>query len=94
MTVGEKIKYFRNQYNVAQRQLAESTGICISLIKKYETNRTIPNLHHLKQIAKFFGIVPEMLDDEKCDITSKKAIQKWCNRQINKYEYLKNAFSI
>ena len=94
MTVGEKIKYFRNQYNVTQNQLAESTGICISLIKKYETNRAIPKLHHLKQIAKFFGIVPEMLYDERCDITSKKAIRKWCNRQINKYEHLKNAFSI
>ena len=94
MTVGEKIKYFRNQYNVTQNQLAESTGICISLIKKYETNRAIPKLHHLKQSAKFFGNVPEMLYDERCDITSKKAIQKWCNRQINKYEHLKNAFSI
>ena len=56
MTIGEKIRYFRKKLNITQGQLAEKSGIHPVSIRKYETNKTIPQSPHIDKIAAALGV--------------------------------------
>lgn len=56
MTIGEKIKYFRNRTGITQSKLAELSGIHPVSIRKYETNRMIPGVEVLNRIAKALNV--------------------------------------
>ena len=56
MTPGEKIKYIRKQLNITQDDLHIQTGINLTTIKKYETNRVQPLPPQIDRIAKAFNI--------------------------------------
>lgn len=51
MTIGEKIKYFREKQGMTQAKLAESTGIHPVSIRKYETNKMVPQEQQIERIA-------------------------------------------
>ncbi|MFT9077900.1 helix-turn-helix domain-containing protein, partial [Ethanoligenens sp.] len=51
MTIGEKIRYFREQRGITQGRLAEVTGIHPVSIRKYETNKMQPQPPQIERIA-------------------------------------------
>ena len=51
MTLGEKIKYYRNFRQMTQKQLGDETGIHEVAIRKYELDKTIPRKEQLEKIA-------------------------------------------
>jgi len=56
MTIGEKIKTARTEKKITQKQLAESLGLTIATIKKYEKGDRTPRPETLKQLEKILGI--------------------------------------
>lgn len=65
MTVGEKLRYFRQSQGISLRILEEMTGIHEQTIKQYELGYRRPKLEQLKKLADGLGIsVIEFLDIE------------------------------
>ena len=56
MTIGEKIKYFRTRIGITQAKLAELSGIHPVSIRKYETNKMVPQSPQIDRIAEALGI--------------------------------------
>ena len=56
MTIGEKIKYFRTRIGITQAKLAELSGIHPVSIRKYETNKMVPQVPQIDRIAEALGI--------------------------------------
>ncbi len=56
MTIGEKIRYFRTQAGITQSKLAELSGIHPVSIRKYETNKMIPQAQQIDKIAEALGV--------------------------------------
>ena len=56
MTIGEKIKYFRTRIGITQAKLAELSGIHPVSIRKYETNKMVPQAQQIGRIAEALGI--------------------------------------
>lgn len=52
MTIGEKIKYLRNKLNITQSSLANKANIHPVSIRKYETNKMIPQPMQIEKLAK------------------------------------------
>lgn len=58
MTIGKKIKYIRNLYHMSSAELAEKTGIHPVSIRKYETDKMIPQQAQIDRIAAAFLLSP------------------------------------
>lgn len=58
MTIGEKIKYFRNCIGITQGKLAELSGIHPVSIRKYETNKMVPQTPHIIKLAEALNVSP------------------------------------
>lgn len=56
MTIGEKIKYFRTRIGITQGKLAELSGIHPVSIRKYETNKMLPQSAQIDKIAASLGV--------------------------------------
>lgn len=56
MTIGEKIRYFRTRMGITQAKLAELSGIHPVSIRKYETNKMIPQSQQIDRIAEALGV--------------------------------------
>ena len=56
MTIGEKKKYFRTRIGITQAKLAELSGIHPVSIRKYETNKMIPQAQQIDRIAEALGV--------------------------------------
>ena len=63
MTLGEKIRYYREQLGITQGKLAELTGIHPVSIQKYETNKMQPQPTQIERIATALGISYNALND-------------------------------
>ncbi len=63
-TVGEKIKQIREMKKVSIEELAERSGMEISLIQKIEQDKNVPSLAPLIKIARALGVrLGTFLDD-------------------------------
>lgn len=62
MTIGEKIRYFREQRDITQKRLAEVTGIHPVSIRKYETNKMQPLPPQIDRIADALSISSNALN--------------------------------
>ena len=56
MTIGEKIKYFRKRIGITQAKLAELSGIHPVSIRKYETNKMVPQAAQIDRRAEALGV--------------------------------------
>ena len=56
MTIGEKIKYFRKRIDITQSKLAELSGIHPVSIRKYETNKMMPQALQIDRLAEALGV--------------------------------------
>ena len=53
---GDKLKKLREEVGITQSQLAKKTKVSRSAVAQYETNRQMPDLASLKDIADFFDV--------------------------------------
>ena len=67
MTVGEKIKKFRTEKKLSQKQLAMMVGISEPAIRNYELGNRQPSVKQLEYIAGALGISPFALSDPDLD---------------------------
>ena len=58
MTIGEKIKYVRKLYHMSSAELAERAGIHPVSIRKYESNKMIPQSAQIERLAAAFHLSP------------------------------------
>lgn len=63
MTVGEKIKTFRNIRGISQNMLGEMAGIDGTTIRKYELGSRNPKLDQLLKIANALGVSINVFTD-------------------------------
>lgn len=64
MNIGEKLKEGRKKAGLSQEQLAEKLCVSRQAITKWESNRGIPDVSNIKNIAKLFGVsIDYLLDD-------------------------------
>ncbi|MCT4542819.1 MAG: helix-turn-helix domain-containing protein [Vallitalea sp.] len=70
MTLGERIKYLRNERGLYQRDLANVLDIAVTTISGYERDDRRPNPETLKQIADFFGVTVDYLLGEENSVDS------------------------
>ena len=63
MTVGEKIRKFRKEQGLTQKQLAESSGISSVTVQQYETEKRIPKHENLQKISNSLNINILCFDD-------------------------------
>ena len=71
MNLGEKIRRFREEQNMTQKDIAEILEVEPGTISKYETGMIEPNIESLKRLAETFNITVDELikDEEKSDVT-------------------------
>ncbi len=69
MTLGKKIKHFRNALNNTQQKLSSLTKIHNVTIKKYETDALVPLPKQINRIAEALNISPEELTYDNPKIT-------------------------
>lgn len=65
MTLGEKLKDIRKRFGLSQEQLAEIMNVSRQAITKWETDKGMPDVLNLQELAKVFGVtVDYFLNDE------------------------------
>ena len=71
MNIGERIKKYREEYQMTQKDIAEILEVEPGTISKYETGMIEPNIESIKRLADTFGItIDELLkDEEKFDVS-------------------------
>ena len=62
MTIGEKIKYVRKLYHMSSAELAERTGIHPVSIRKYESNKMVPQSAQIERLAAAFYLSPAIFN--------------------------------
>ena len=65
MTIGEKIKFLRQQKSITQVQLAKNLNLSQQAISHYETGRAIPSIDVLKVLADYFGVTVDYFLTDK-----------------------------
>lgn len=60
-TIGERIKFLRDEFAITQKELADATGIQRGNLSHYEKNKTKPSSDAIIAIAKFFGVTTDWL---------------------------------
>ncbi len=77
MSLGERIRQFRAERGLQQRQLAEKADLTPSMVSQIESERLTPSLHTLGKIAAALGVSIASLFDQKpqgrVQVTRKKA---------------------
>lgn len=56
MTIGERIKYYRNQKGITQEHLANELYISNQAVSKWERNASLPDVSLIAKIASILGI--------------------------------------
>jgi len=77
VSLGERIRQFRAERGLQQRQLAEKADLTPSMVSQIESGRLTPSLHTLGKIAPALGVSIASLFDQKpqgrVQVTRKKA---------------------
>ncbi len=58
MTIGKKIKYIRKLYHMSSTELAQRSGIHPVSIRKYESDKMVPQQAQINRIAAAFKLSP------------------------------------
>ena len=67
MTIGERIRYYRKNADMTQRELAATTGIHYVSICNYESGKMIPREDQIRKIADALGISYSSLNNPDSD---------------------------
>ena len=64
MSLGEKLRECRKMVNLTQEELAEKLCVSRQAITKWESDKGIPDIVNIKNIAKLFDVsIDYLLDD-------------------------------
>lgn len=63
MSIGERIRRYRNEVDMTQRELAEEVGLTESAIRNYERDIRTPGDEQIERIAKALGVSPDAIRD-------------------------------
>ncbi len=63
MTIGARIRKFRNECGLTQRDLADTVGITESAIRNYERDIRTPSDSQIEKIAVALGVSPDSIRD-------------------------------
>ena len=70
MSIGNKIKKYREANKMTQKDIAEILEVEPGTISKYESGMIEPNIESLKRLADTFNItVDELIKEEKFDVS-------------------------
>lgn len=88
LTVGERIKAYRKERGLTQKELAEKSNLSRSHIASIEGNQYTPSLATLNEISKALGIDSALLISDTLDTKSTSILNKKDQMEID--EYLNN----
>lgn len=72
MKIGDRLKLLRTATGMSGEKVSKLSGINHSLIKKYETNRTVPKPNHIKRLSEALNVSPyAMTGDAQHRFTTK-----------------------
>lgn len=87
----EKLRTYRKEKNISQEQLAEKIGVTRQAVSRWETGKSLPDIHTLHKISKILDIsIEDFVDDysypkrEKKEVINKKTLMK----HYSKYLYI------
>jgi transcriptional regulator with XRE-family HTH domain len=63
MSIGERIRRYRNEVDMTQRELAEEVGLTESAIRNYERDIRTPGDEQIERIAKALDVSPDAIRD-------------------------------
>ena len=63
MNLGKRLKFFREQAKLNQKEAAELIGVKSYQLANYETNRSEPNINTLKKMSKVYQVSIDGLVD-------------------------------
>ena len=64
MTIGEKIKYYRNLNGLSQINIAQKLGIFYTAVGKWEKDAYVPSIVYIMKMCKIFNItIDEFVED-------------------------------
>ena len=61
LTLSENIRKYRKQRNMTQEQLAETLGVTVGAVHKWESGQSVPELNMIVEIADFFDTSVDVL---------------------------------
>lgn len=84
-TVGERIKFYRKEKGLTQKELAEKANLSRSHIASIEGNQYTPSLTTLIEIAKALGIDSALLVSDFQEDMANASLTKKDNMEIDEY---------
>lgn len=100
MSIGEKIKKYRKEKGLTQRELADKLNIATNSLSRYETGERRPPIDMIEKIAEILNVTPiQLMYDEEVENTLNQSADDEAQRQemylkklredtINKYDSL------
>ena len=77
MSFGKNLAKFRKENGLTQEDLVKMSGVAISQIRRYETNKSKPSLDAITKIVKALGVsIDEMVFNKFTEVAEKKFIDR------------------
>lgn len=74
LSIGEKIKQFRKERNITQKDLGNMIGTTQQMIAQYENGRRNPKFETIKKIAFALNVLVSEIVDDNWDLFSEKEL--------------------
>jgi transcriptional regulator with XRE-family HTH domain len=89
MSFGKNLAKFRKQRGLTQKELVKLSGVGISQIRRYETDKSTPSLDATIRLVKALGVsIDEMVFDKTTAIASNKIIDHELLEQFEMISYM------
>jgi len=88
MSFGKNLAKFRKKKRLTQEELVKISGVGISQIRRYETDKSTPSLNAIIRLVKALGVsIDEMVFDKATAIASNKIIDR---ELLEQFEMISN----
>ena len=89
MSFGKNLALFRKQKGLTQEKLVKLSGVGISQIRRYESDKSTPSLDAAIRLVKALGVsIDEMVFDKTTAIASNKIIDRELLEQFEMISYM------
>ncbi len=77
MSFGKNLAKFRKEKGLTQENLVKMSGVAISQIRRYETNKSTPSLDAITKLVKALGVsIDEMVFNKSTEVAGKKIVDR------------------
>lgn len=77
MSFGRNLAKFRKEKGLTQEDLVRMSGVAISQIRRYETNKSMPSLDAITKLVKALGVsIDEMVFDKSTEVAVRKIVDR------------------